>query len=103
MNARHKRMLFVIGGAVAFLAAVALVAVYLVGIPQGGGMLARLQSGFSSVTGGASKGAGQAPQEFAFRRLEIDVSKPQAEACLVFTRALDASEIARLHDAGKAE
>ena len=25
------------------------------------------------------------------RRLEIDVSKPQAEACLVFTRALDAS------------
>ena len=29
--------------------------------------------------------------EFAFRRLEIDTSKPQAEACLVFTRALDAS------------
>ncbi len=27
--------------------------------------------------------------EFAFRRLEIDTSKPQAEACLVFTRTLD--------------
>ncbi|HTO40388.1 MAG TPA: alpha-2-macroglobulin, partial [Rhizomicrobium sp.] len=29
--------------------------------------------------------------EFAFRRLEIDTSKPRAEACLVFTRKLDAS------------
>ena len=29
--------------------------------------------------------------EFAFRRLEIDTSKPQAEACLVFTRTLDDS------------
>lgn len=28
---------------------------------------------------------------FAFRRLEIDTSKPAAEACLVFTRELDAS------------
>ncbi len=32
----------------------------------------------------------QAP-EFAFRRLEIDTTKPQAEACLVFTRDLDAT------------
>jgi hypothetical protein len=32
----------------------------------------------------------QAP-EFAFRRVEIDTSKPRAEACLVFTRKLDAS------------
>ncbi len=29
--------------------------------------------------------------EFAFRRIEIDTSKPQAEACLVFTRKLDAT------------
>ena len=29
--------------------------------------------------------------DFAFRRLEIDTTKPQAEACLVFTRSLDAS------------
>ena len=29
--------------------------------------------------------------EFAFRRLEIDTSKPAAEACLVFTRDLDVS------------
>ncbi len=29
--------------------------------------------------------------DFAFRRLEIDTSKPQAEACLVFTQDLDAS------------
>lgn len=37
--------------------------------------------------------AGEAAEspEFAFRRLEIDTSKPAAEACLVFTRDLDVS------------
>jgi uncharacterized protein YfaS (alpha-2-macroglobulin family) len=35
---------------------------------------------------------------FAFRRLEIDTSKPQAEACLVFTRTLDASGTTRYED-----
>lgn len=36
--------------------------------------------------------------EFAFRRLEIDTSKPEAEACLVFTRKLDASGRTRYED-----
>jgi len=36
--------------------------------------------------------------EFAFRRLEIDTSKPRAEACLVFTRKLDVSGNTRYDD-----
>ena len=44
-----------------------------------------------AVTGGATPPPPEQARDFAFRRLEIDISKPQAEACLVFTRALDAS------------
>ncbi|MCP5411286.1 MAG: alpha-2-macroglobulin family protein [Alphaproteobacteria bacterium] len=92
MDDRKKRLLLVIGGALAFLAAAALAAVFVIGIPQEGGMLARLQDGLSAVTGGTAQSGGAAtPREFAFRRLEVDVSKPEPEACLVFTRALDAS------------
>ncbi|MEY4880408.1 MAG: hypothetical protein RJB62_1877 [Pseudomonadota bacterium] len=36
--------------------------------------------------------------EFAFRRLEIDTSQPQAQACLVFTRTLDASGLTHYED-----
>jgi uncharacterized protein YfaS (alpha-2-macroglobulin family) len=95
MDGRQKRLLLVIGGIVAIVAMVAVAAVFLVGNPREGGMLARLQSGLSTVTGGFPHPHAQAPQDFAFRRLEIDVSKPQAEACLVFTRPLDAS--GRIH------
>ncbi len=43
------------------------------------------------VTSGATPPSPEQAQDFAFRRLDIDVSKAQAEACLVFTRQLDAS------------
>ena len=54
-----------------------------------GGLISRISSGIQSVTGARPPAA--AGGDFAFRRLEIDTSKPQAEACLVFTRRLDAS------------
>jgi uncharacterized protein YfaS (alpha-2-macroglobulin family) len=90
---KNKRILLIVGGAVAACLAAAVVAVYLLGGRGAGpdtGVLARLQSGLSAVTGVAATAPEEA-KDFAFRRLEIDVSKPQAEACLVFTRALDAS------------
>lgn len=89
MDDRKKRLLLVIGGAVAFLAAMVVAAVFFIGLPREGDMLARLQSGLGAVTGGAPQGA--APRDFGFRRLEIDVTGPQPQACLVFTRALDGS------------
>ena len=43
--------------------------------------------------GGEATATGEVAEspEFSFRRLEIDTSKPAAEACLVFTRDLDIS------------
>src|SRR5690606_30054617 len=57
-------------------------------LPSGGGVMDRITSSIQSVTGG---GAPATQAEFAFRRLEIDTARTQAEACLVFTRRLDGS------------
>ncbi len=98
-NSNQNRIVLAAAAIAAVMVAV-LAALYAAG-GHGGGFMARLQSGLSSVTGGSlssvtggSPGARTQPQAggpFAFRRLEIDVSKPQAEACLYFSRTLDAS------------
>ena len=93
----NQRLLFLVGGGLSALILVALVTIYLLGRggPSGdenAGMLARLQNGISAITGGGTSGTPAQPSgPFDFRRLEVDVTKPQAEACLVFTRTLDAS------------
>jgi uncharacterized protein YfaS (alpha-2-macroglobulin family) len=89
---RNQRLLLIAGGAIAAVLVMALAGVWLMGgrgKPSDASIFARLQSGFSAVTG--TPAADEQAGDFAFRRLEVDVSKPQAEACLVFTRALDAS------------
>src|SRR5580692_7046140 len=58
------RRVFLIGGAIAAVLVVAVGGLYYVGAHKGGG-------------------------EFVFTRLDIDTSKPQAEACLAFSRGLD--------------
>src|SRR6185312_15887815 len=95
----NMRRLLVIGGAVVAIVVAALAGLYVLGGrgPNGqpnGSLLARLENGLSTITSGlsppktATAGEGET---FAFRRLEVDTTKPQAEACLVFTRDLDAS------------
>ncbi len=90
---KNQRLLLIIGGGVAAVLSVLLVTAYLLGGrgAQDAGVLARLQSGFSTVTGGLTGAPSDEARDFGFRRLDVDVSKSQAEACLVFTRALDAS------------
>jgi hypothetical protein len=89
-----NRRFVTIGGGI--LAAILVVTgvLYLVGgknAPLGSGFFARITGGLSSVTQSLTPSQmAQAPY-FAFRRLEVDTTKPQAEACLVFTRDLDAS------------
>ncbi|MEY4964633.1 MAG: hypothetical protein RL274_216 [Pseudomonadota bacterium] len=98
---KNQRLLLIAGGAVAAVLAMVLVAVWLLGGRSGdqnAGMFARLQSGLSAVTSGLTPPPLEAARDFAFRRLEIDVTKPQAEACLVFTRPLDASGKTRYED-----
>ena len=57
-----------------------------------GGFLSRLGAAFRSAVNRTMtpEEMAQAP-EFAFRRLEIDTTQAQAQACLVFTRTLDVS------------
>jgi hypothetical protein len=57
----------------------------------GSGFFARLASGVSSVTHVMTPAEMASAPEFAFHRLEIDTTKAQPEACLVFTRDLDVS------------
>jgi uncharacterized protein YfaS (alpha-2-macroglobulin family) len=82
-----------IGGGVAVVVILAVVVtLYLLGARgTGGGFFARLTSGLSSVTSGLAPTSAEAGGEFAFHRVDIDTSKPQAVACLVFTRDLDVS------------
>jgi uncharacterized protein YfaS (alpha-2-macroglobulin family) len=91
MDKKNLRLLLIAGGALALLLVVAAGgAIWLHNrTASGGGFLAELTRGVQSVTGGP--GAAGPSAEFAFRRLEIDTSKPQAEACLVFSHRLDAT------------
>ena len=89
----NNRLLVIIGSGFGALILVALIAIYLLGgqgSDQNPGLLTRLQNTIAAVTGTPSRVSAGPSGPFAFRRLEIDVSKPQAEACLVFTRTLDA-------------
>jgi len=92
---QNMRRLLIIGGTVFAIVVAGLAGLYVIGgkTPQGqqGGILQRLASGFSSITSGLTPPKVALGGEFAFRRLEVDTTKPQAEACFVFTRDLDAS------------
>ncbi|HEY5348028.1 MAG TPA: hypothetical protein VIJ72_07540, partial [Rhizomicrobium sp.] len=89
MDKKQQRLVYLAGGGLAALAVILLAALFVLGGrgTGGGGLMERLQNGLSAMTPAQLAGG----PEFAFRRLEIDTSKPQAEACLVFTRTLDAS------------
>jgi len=92
---QNMRRLLIIGGSVAAVIVAALVTLYILGgrTPEGrqASLLSRIASGFSAITTAVTPPKLAEGGEFAFRRLEIDTSKPEAEACFVFTRDLDAS------------
>ncbi|MGH6871129.1 MAG: alpha-2-macroglobulin family protein [Rhizomicrobium sp.] len=56
-----------------------------------GGFFERLAKGVTSVTHVMTPAEMAQAPEFAFHRLEVDTTKAQPEACLVFTRDLDVS------------
>src|SRR5271154_6387410 len=89
------RRLFLIGAGVGGAFILVLRTLYHLGgkSPNGpsGGFFARLASGVSSVSHVMTPAEMASAPEFAFHRLEVDTSKSQPEACLVFTRDLDIS------------
>jgi uncharacterized protein YfaS (alpha-2-macroglobulin family) len=86
------RRLFLIGaGVVGALVLILGTLYYLGGKNAHGGFFERLEKGVSSVTHAMLPAEMAEAPEFAFHRLEIDTTKAQPEACLVFTRNLDVS------------
>src|ERR1700678_2815716 len=87
------RRVFLIGGTIAAVLILVLGGLYFLGERKGGSgdFFARIASGFQTVTGAAHTELGMPSGEFAFTRLDIDTTKPQAEACLAFSQALDVS------------
>ena len=92
------RRYYVIGGVVTAVIVLVGIGLYLIGgggepgaPSSGNGFFERLSRGVATLTHVATPAEMAEAPEFAFRRLEIDTTKPQAEACLVFTRDLDAS------------
>jgi len=93
VGSNNRHYLVIAGGVVAVIAIV-IATLYILGgrsTEPGNNFLARLQNGLSSVTGTLTPAQIAEAPDFVFRRLDIDTTKPQAEACLVFTRNLDAS------------
>ena len=85
---RYGKWIAIGGAALAVVVLAVVGGFYFFGGHHGGdSMLARLTNG---LVGSAVKPA-EAEGPFAFHRVDVDTSKPQAEACLVFTRDLDAS------------
>ncbi len=83
-----------VGGGLLAVIAVVVGVLYFTGSngSSGGGFFGRIANGFGTVTGTTQTPGEMAESpDFAFRRLEVDTTKPQAEACLVFTRSLDGS------------
>jgi alpha-2-macroglobulin len=89
----NNRNWLLIGGGIAAAIVIVVGALYLMGAGGTGGLFSRIASSMSSGTGTTTMTPGEMASSpyFAFRRLEVDTSKAQAEACLVFTRNLDAS------------
>jgi uncharacterized protein YfaS (alpha-2-macroglobulin family) len=95
---QNQRWIVIAGGAVAVVLIAVAVALYVLGgrgPGVGQGVLERLRNGVAAITASFAPAKVPSLEEFAFRRLDIDTTKPQAEACLVFTRDLDAS--GRIH------
>ncbi|HXL98431.1 MAG TPA: alpha-2-macroglobulin, partial [Rhizomicrobium sp.] len=89
------RRLFLIGAGIVGAFILVLGTLYYMGgkNPNGpaGGFFARLASGVSSVSHVMTPAEMAAAPEFAFHRVDVDTTKADPEACLVFTRTLDIS------------
>jgi len=90
---QYRKWILVGGGVLVTVVLAVVVTLYVLGgerVP-GSGVLSRIAGGLDVVTSGAGTSTAEAEGPFAFHRVDIDTSKAEPEACLVFTRALDAT------------
>jgi alpha-2-macroglobulin len=85
---QYRKWLLIGGGALVTIVLAVVITFYVLGSKHGGGLLDRIAGGLDEVATSVSTKA-EASDTFAFRMVDIDTAKPQAEACIVFTRPLD--------------
>src|SRR5208282_2188702 len=88
------RRVFLVGGAVLAVLIIVAGGLYYLGGRNNGAeqsFFARLANGLASFTQSVRPATTSQGPDFAFTRLDIDTTKPQAEACLAFTHFLDVS------------
>ena len=61
------------------------------GVAKDQGLFSRIAGGFTYLSSGIAPETAVAAGEFVFYRVDIDTTKAEPEACLVFTAALDAT------------
>ncbi|MBL6936936.1 MAG: alpha-2-macroglobulin family protein [Alphaproteobacteria bacterium] len=89
----NNRLFLMVGGGLLAVIAVVVGALYFMGGngSSGGGFFERIAGGVSNITGTQTPSQMAEAPYFAFRRVEVDTTRTTPEACLVFTRSLDAS------------
>jgi uncharacterized protein YfaS (alpha-2-macroglobulin family) len=90
---QYRRWLLIGGGALVSVVLAVVVTLYVLGGEHapGSGVFSRIASGLDYVSAGVKPKAAEAEGPFAFHRVDVDTTKSAPEACLVFTRALDAT------------
>ena len=83
---QYRRWILIGGGALVAVILAVVLTLYVMGGKHGGSVLERIAGGLNEA--GVTSVA-EASDSFAFRRVDVDTTKPQAEACIVFTRPLD--------------
>lgn len=85
---QYRKWVLIGGGALIAIVLAIAGTLYFLGGKDSGGMLGRIAGGLGEA--GISTAHADSDR-FAFRMVDVDTSKPQAEACIAFTRPLDAS------------
>ena len=100
---KYRKWLLIGGGALVSVVLAVIVTLYVLGGSHSagsgkGGILTRIAGGLDVVSSGFAPATAEATGEFAFHRVDIDTSKAEPTACLVFTRALDATGRTKYQD-----
>jgi len=90
---QYRKWILIGGGALVTVVLAVVITLYVLGgerVP-GSGVLTRIAGGIDYISASVTPATAEAEGPFAFHRVDVDTSKAEPEACLVFTRALDAS------------
>ena len=96
---KYRNWILIGGGALVTVVLAVVITLYVLGgrtvtATKGGeepGVFSRIAGGLSYISSGITPEAAIAAGPFAFHRVDVDTTKAEPQACLVFTRALDAT------------